>query len=224
MTWSIENVTEGEGAWIVRIKGESGVPIFERVARIGGQGQGFADIISRPDNPDRGADTSLDPATTKWAWVRPERSHWVGPGEWNVGEWNSLTLFEARDETGKRLGHIRLKLLVRPMLPGAKVPWTGTLLRSGDWEKDPELRATIGDLPPVQPKSETPKVVPDPKPATRPEVPKIRHRPRQGRQGAEGRNHAVSWLSILLAQTLAARAQRQSEGVHGPLRSPGQTG
>ena len=175
VTWSIENVTKGEGAWIVRVGGEGSGSKFERVARLGSRNKGFADILvapGQPENPDRGAETSLDDATTTWVAVRPERSHWVGPGEWNVGEWNSLTLFEARDDKGKVQRRLRLKLLVRPMLADANVPWNGTLLRKGYWSQDQTLRDLIGGPPAFLPKAETPQVVPDPKPATRPEVPK----------------------------------------------------
>ena len=65
----IENVTEGEGAWLFRIKGGAGVPKFEAIARLGGKGKSFASIPGlkwRPDNPEHGPDTMLDPATTKW--------------------------------------------------------------------------------------------------------------------------------------------------------------
>ncbi len=173
VTWSVEKVTEGEGAWIVRVGGEGGGSKFERIARLGSRNKGFVDILvtpAQPENPDRGAETSLDDATTTWVAVRPERSHWVGPGEWNVGEWNSLTLFEARDDKGKVQRRLLLKLLLRPMLADANVPWNGTLLRNGDWETDLELRALIGGPPAGQPKSETPSVVPAPKPAPRGEV------------------------------------------------------
>jgi len=88
-----------------------------------------------------------------------------------VGEWNSLTLFEARDYQGKVLRRLRLRLLVRPMLAGSKISWTGTLLRNGDWKKDQDLKALIGGPPAVPPKSETSSVVPDSIPAARSEVP-----------------------------------------------------
>ena len=42
VTWTIENVTEGEGAWLFRIKGGAGVPKFEAVARMGGKGKSFS--------------------------------------------------------------------------------------------------------------------------------------------------------------------------------------
>jgi hypothetical protein len=149
VTWSIENVTEGEGAWLFRMKGGAGVPKFEAVARLGGKGKSFSDIPrvkGRPDNPEYGGDTTLDPATTKWVHVRPERSYFVSPSDWSAGEWHSLKLFEAQDNTGKVLGHIRLKLLVRPMLPDAKYPWKETpYFRNGDWTKDKELMTVIGE-------------------------------------------------------------------------------
>jgi hypothetical protein len=149
VTWSIENVTEGEGAWLIRMKGGAGVPKFEAAARLGGKGKSFADILGwyvQPENPERGADTTLDPATTKWVHVRPERSYFVSPSDWSAGEWHSLKLFEAQDDTGKVLGHIRLKLLVRPLLPEAKYPWKeAPYFRNGDWTKNKELMSVIGE-------------------------------------------------------------------------------
>ncbi len=149
VTWSIENVTEGEGAWLFRIKGGAGIPKFEAVARLGGKGKSFADIPrvrGRIDNPEYGPDTTLDPATTKWVHVRPERSYSVSPSDWSAEEWHSLKLFEAQDDNGKVLGHIRLKLLVRSMLPDAKYPWKETpYFRNGDWEKNKELMSVIGE-------------------------------------------------------------------------------
>jgi predicted Ser/Thr protein kinase len=149
VTWTVENVTEGEGAWLFRIKGGAGVPKFEASARLGGKGKSFSDIPrvkGRPDNPERGGDTTLDPATTKWVHVRPERSYFVSPSDWSAEEWHSLKLFEAKDDTGKVLGHIRLRLLVRAMLPDAKYPWKETpYFRNGDWTKDKELMSVIGE-------------------------------------------------------------------------------
>jgi len=144
VTWSIEKATEGEDEWSVRIKGESGGPKFDRVARFVGK-KPFQQLYSTPDNPDRGPHLNLDAATTRWAATYPERASWIGPGGWSEGEWNSITLFEARDDKGQLLGRLRLNLLVRPMLSDAKVPWAGTLLRNGDWREDQDLRVMISD-------------------------------------------------------------------------------
>ena len=187
VTWSIGNVTDGEGAWLFRIKRGAGIPKFEAVARIGGKGKSFADIPrvkGRIDNPERGADTTLDPATTKWVHVRPERSYFVSPSDWSAGEWHSLKLFEAQDDNGKVLGHIRLKLLVRPMLPEAKYPWKETpYFRNGDWEKDKELMSVIGEpSEKVAPESPpAPENAPPEKPAAKLYRREVREKARDGR-------------------------------------------
>jgi serine/threonine protein kinase len=45
-----------------------------------------------------------------WTPARPDRSHWVGPGEWNLNDTNALTIFEGvkRDDPDRR-ATLRLK-------------------------------------------------------------------------------------------------------------------
>jgi serine/threonine protein kinase len=45
-----------------------------------------------------------------WTPVRPDRSHWVGPGEWHLNDTNALTIFEGvrRDDPNQRAS-LRLK-------------------------------------------------------------------------------------------------------------------
>ncbi len=148
VTWSIEKVTNGEGSWNIRIQGKSGSLNFDRAVKMAGD-KPFQQLYATPDNPDHGPHLNLNPATTSWAAVPPERAFWVGPGGWSQDTWNSITLFEARDDKGQLLGRLRLNLLVAPVPANSAVPWPETLFRNGDGKEAPELLAVFGPPPRV---------------------------------------------------------------------------
>jgi hypothetical protein len=73
-----------------------------------------------------------------WTAVRPDRSHWVGPGEWNLNDTNALTIFEGvkRDDPNRR-ANLRLKFSLFA-LPENFVPVKrGRFVRLGtQWRTD----------------------------------------------------------------------------------------
>ena len=149
LTWFMEKIEDGQGAWSVRIKGQSdSQACFDRSVRLAGK-QPFFTSRALPDNPDHGPLLSLDPETTSWEAVHPERPFWLEAGQWSekTWTWNTLRLFEARDEKNRIVGCIQLKLMVCRMLPDAEANWTKPLLRNGDWEEDLELKRVIGTIP-----------------------------------------------------------------------------
>ena len=146
LTWALERITEGQGAWSVRLNGEKDSHHFTQLIRLAGDKPFFTSYAVASD-PSHGPLLSLDPATTTWNAVRPERSFWVGPGEWSKREWNTLTLFEARDAQKRIVGRLQIKLLVCPLPPDANTDWSAPLFRLGDWEQDENLKPLIGALP-----------------------------------------------------------------------------
>lgn len=113
-------------------------------------------LYSTPDHPEHGPYLNLDPKTTTWNGVHPERSFWVGPGEWAVPDWNAITIFKASDEEGKIVGSIQLSLMVCPIPPDTKIPWSKALLRIGDWQEDGDLMKVTGPLSRKTPESGKP--------------------------------------------------------------------
>src|SRR4030095_11057595 len=140
--WSLEKVTEGQGAWKIHLKGEREL---HSIVRLAGH-KPFLTSSASQNDPEQGPLLNLDPSATTWKWVRPKQSHWVGPGEWSKREWNTLPLFEARDEQNQVVGRLDLKLLACPLLPEANANWASPLFSCGDWENDGHVKELVWEL------------------------------------------------------------------------------
>jgi predicted Ser/Thr protein kinase len=78
-----------------------------------------------------------------WTAVRPERSYWVGPGDWNLNETNTLTIFNGvkRDDPAQK-AVVRLHVSLYRLPEGFQPAKTGRVIRNGThWRTDLGLAA-----------------------------------------------------------------------------------
>lgn len=75
--------------------------------------------------------------------MRPERSHWVGPGDWNLNETNTLTLFQGvkRDDPTQK-ANVRLHVSLYRLPQGFQPAKVGRVIQNGThWRTDLGLAA-----------------------------------------------------------------------------------
>ena len=73
-----------------------------------------------------------------WTAVRPERSHWVGPGDWNLNETNTLTLFQGvkRDDPTQK-ATVRLHVSLYRLPEDFQAAKVGRVIQTGtQWRTD----------------------------------------------------------------------------------------
>ena len=88
----------------------------------------------------------LDPKAVSWEAVQPERPFWIEAGDVSARKWtwNTLKLFEARDQEKRIVATIQLKLIACPLDTARKYDWAEPTLKCGDWEKDDQLQKALG--------------------------------------------------------------------------------
>ena len=152
LSWRVENVEAGEGAWRVVFDGEV---LGDRIAQIHRKILVAGDkpfmrlpvlVPGSRDNPDYGPEIGLDPKTVTWTPAQSQRAFMTGTGDWRERDynWHSLPLFEATDKQGRIVAKMRLQLLVCPLQTEAQLPGTTPILRNGSWRDDKELKSLLG--------------------------------------------------------------------------------
>jgi tRNA A-37 threonylcarbamoyl transferase component Bud32 len=152
LSWRVENVEEGEGAWRVVFDGEvlgDRTGQIHRKILVAGDKPFMRPPVLVPglrDNPDHGPEIGLDPKTVTWTPAQSQRAFMTGTGDWRERDynWHSLSLFEATDKQGRIVATMRLQLLVCPLQTDAQQPGTSRSLRNGRWRDDKELKSLLG--------------------------------------------------------------------------------
>ncbi len=124
LTWRLSDVTEGEGAWNLRMQGAIGdKAVFDRNLVLAGD-KPFLRLYETPDRADHGPELGLDPKKISWDAVSPERSPFLidagDPAE-PKSNWNKLTLFEARDGEKRIVATIQVKFIAVPLDPAGNM-------------------------------------------------------------------------------------------------------